>query len=121
MCEFDNNLAETAYVSALHLYSLFSLTVGSIWTMYQVLKVVQQMLVCVLTVNKDMLQKEVSLIRMSKEHILETWINLLSREWSSSNRKQALPDKERENVIRQKERKFMNVKYATNVFQLVVT
>ena len=52
MCDFDNNFAETVCVSALHLYSLFSLTVGSIWTMYQVPKVVvQQMLVCILTVN----------------------------------------------------------------------
>ena len=46
--------------------------------MYQVLKaVVQQMLVRILTVNKDTLQKEVSIIIMSKEHILETWVILL--------------------------------------------
>jgi len=65
MCDFYNNFAEIAYVSALHLYSLFSLTVGSIWTVYQVLKaVVKQTLVCILTVNKDMLQKEVSIIIM---------------------------------------------------------
>ena len=60
MYDFYNNFAEIVYISAMHLYSLFSLTVGSIWTMYQVLKaVVQQMLVCILTINKGMLQKEV--------------------------------------------------------------
>jgi len=52
--------------------------VGSIWTAYQVLKaVVQQILVCVLRVNKDILQKEVSIIIMLKEHIPETWVTLL--------------------------------------------
>jgi hypothetical protein len=56
----DPIFAETAYVPALDFYSLFSLTVGSIWTTYQGLKsVVQQMLVSVLTVNKDILRKEV--------------------------------------------------------------
>jgi len=59
MCDFCNNFAEIAYFSALHLYSLFSLTVGSIWTVYQVLKAVVKQTVCILTVNKDMLQKEV--------------------------------------------------------------
>ena len=52
--------------------------------MYQVLKaVVQQMLVRILTINKDTLQKEVSIVIMLKEHILETWVNLLYWERSS--------------------------------------
>jgi len=51
---------------------------------YQVLKaVVQQMLVRILTINKDTLQKEVSIVIMLKEHILETWVNLLYWERSS--------------------------------------
>jgi len=65
MCDFYNNSAETVCFSALHLYGLFSLTVGSIWTMYPAAKaVVKQTLVCILVVNKDMLQKEVSIIIM---------------------------------------------------------
>jgi len=55
---------------------------------YKVMKaVVRRMLVRILTVNKDTLQKEVSVIIMSKERILETWVTLLYWEWSILNPK----------------------------------
>jgi len=74
----------------LHYISMvcFLLTVGSILTVYEVMKaVVRQMLVRILTVNKDTLQKEVSVIIMSKERVLETWVTLLYWEWSILNLK----------------------------------
>jgi hypothetical protein len=49
--------------------------------MYHVLKVVvHQMLVCILTVNKDAFRQEVPVMNMLMEHILETWTTLLSWE-----------------------------------------